>query len=47
MFCRDGFEDDFWQINWESVTITFMLKDGLSVANKQYYRLLLRNSEGI
>ena len=47
MFCRDGFEEEFWQIHWKGITITFMLKSGLSVANKQYYRLLLRSSEGI
>ena len=47
MFYRGGLEEDFWQINWEAITITFALNGGLSMANKQYHGLLLRSSEGI
>ena len=37
MFCREGIEKDFWQINWEAITVTFALNGGLSMANKQYH----------
>ena len=47
MLCKDGFEDDFWRIIWESIIFIAALHDGLSEANKQHYRLLLRNSEDI
>ena len=46
-FCRDNLQDGFRQIIWEAITITFTLNGGLSVANKQYHRLLLRRSEGM
>ena len=49
VFYKDGFEDNFWWIIWESITFIAALHDGQSVANKQHYRsrLLLRNSEDI
>ena len=40
----------FWWISLEAIVITLVLvrrlNDILSLANQQYYRLLLRNSEG-
>ena len=43
---RVGLEDSFGWIIWEAITITSALNGGLSMANKQYHRLLLRSSEG-
>ena len=37
----------FWSINWEMITIISALNSGISMTNKQYYKLPLRSSEGI
>ena len=42
---REG--EDIWRINWEAITITFVMNGDLLMANKQYHRLLLRSAEGI
>ena len=44
---NDGLEAGFWQISWEAVTISFALNSGLSMDRQQYYRFLLRRSEGL
>ena len=42
MFCEMVKKDNFWQIRWEAITITFALNDDLSMVNKPYHRLLRR-----
>ena len=34
VFGKDNFKEDFWQINWKAITITYSLNDSLSMANK-------------